>query len=140
VDLAGDGLDVALRKQADLLDRVHDARVRFTGEPVPALPAARLEAAYRIAQEALHNALRHAHPDTVDIELSVAGGDLVLRISDDGVGFDPAATPANGSTTSARQLGLSSMRERANAVGGRLTVTSRPNGGTVVRLVVPSRD
>ena len=88
VDLAGDGLDVALRKQADLLDRVHRPVVRFAGGPVPRLPAAREEAAYRIAQEALHNALRHAAPSSVTITVRSGDGSVVLEVADDGKGFD----------------------------------------------------
>lgn len=133
VDLAGDGLDVALRKQADLLDRAHRAHVRFDGEPVPGLTAAQQEAAFRIAQEALHNALRHGDPVTVAITLAARDGAAVLQIADDGTGFDTEASP----DTTARRLGLASMRERAVAAGGRLAVTSRPNGGTSVRLTVP---
>jgi signal transduction histidine kinase len=135
VDLAGDGLDVALRKQADLLDRVHRASVRFTGEPVAGLSAARQEAAYRIAQEALHNALRHANPTTVRISLAGQDGTARLEISDDGDGFDADAAPH---TAASQRLGLLSMRERAHAVGGRLSVESRPGGGATVRLVVPT--
>jgi signal transduction histidine kinase len=131
VDLAGDGLDVALRKQADLLDRVHRASVRFTGEPVAGMSAARQEAAYRIAQEALHNALRHGDPRHVVITLAVADGAAELRITDDGTGFDTDVD------TSAARLGLASMRERAAAVGGRLSVTSEPGVGATVRLTVP---
>jgi signal transduction histidine kinase len=134
VDLAGDGLDVALRKQADLLDRVHGAAVRFRGEPVAGLTAAGQEAAYRIAQEALHNALRHGDPNLVEVTLTSSKGSAVLEITDDGTGFDADAEPT---TTSARRLGLASMRERAAAVGGRLSVTSRSGGGASVRLVVP---
>jgi signal transduction histidine kinase len=133
VDLAGDGLDVALRKQADLLDRVHEASVRLLGEPVPRLSAARQEAAYRIAQEALHNALRHGNPKSVLVTLSNEDGDAILEITDDGSGFDTDASPENA----ARRLGLASMRERAKAAGGRLTVTSTPGGGATVRLAVP---
>jgi signal transduction histidine kinase len=131
VDLAGDGLAVALRKQVDLLDRVHTASVRFTGDVPIGLSQARQEAAYRIAQEAMHNALRHGNPSEVRIALSVQDGKALLEIADDGAGFDTDAT-------SAGRLGLASMRERAAAVGGRLSVTSVPGGGTTVRLVVPT--
>ena len=133
VDLSGDGLDVALRKQAELLDRVHTATVRFTGSPVPRLTAAREEAVYRTAQEALHNALRHGAPSSVAVELRAEGGRVVLRVDDDGSGFDTAA-PA----LAARKLGLTSMRERASAVGGTLKITSAPGAGTSVRLEVPT--
>ena len=130
IDLAGDGLDVALRKQADLLDRVHPPAVRFAGGPVPRLPAVREEAAYRIAQEALHNALRHAAPSQVTVAVRVGEGTVVLEVVDDGRGFDPRAPT--------RQFGLASMRERARAAGGRLDVLSRPGAGTTVRLEVPT--
>jgi signal transduction histidine kinase len=132
-DLAGDGLHVALRKQAELLDRVHGAQVRFQGCPVPRLPSGREEAVYRIAQEAVHNALRHGEPNRVEIELSSADGMLVLAVSDDGHGFDPAAASAR----LRRRLGIASMADRARAAEGRLTLDSRPGKGTVVRLEVP---
>lgn len=135
VDLAGDGLAMALRKQADLLDRVHDASVSFCGCAVAGLSAAQQEAAYRIAQEALHNALRHSSPSVVRIELCEQDGSVVLAITDDGTGFDADGEP-NANVT--RRLGLASMRERAHAIGGRLTVTSRPGRGTTVRLAVPT--
>jgi len=131
VDLSGDGLDAALRKQAELLNRVHEAEVAFVGCPVPKLTSARREALYRIAQEALHNALRHAEPAHVEIDLSAGDGQVVLQVRDDGIGFD-----AERSEQAARKLGLTSMRERARTVGGRLTVTSTPGGGTTVRVEV----
>jgi signal transduction histidine kinase len=130
IDLAGDGLDVALRKQAELLDRVHHPAVKFTGGPVPRLPAAREEAAYRIAQEALHNALRHAAPTLITVGIHAANGSVMLEVSDDGRGFDPA--------TPSRQFGLASMRDRARAAGGRLYVRSGPGAGTTVRLEMPA--
>jgi signal transduction histidine kinase len=132
-DLAGDGLATALRKQAELLDRVHGATVVFKGGPVPRLSAAGEEAVYRIAQEALHNALRHGSPGTVDIELSTSDKKLRLVVTDNGRGFDAGASAA-----AQRQLGLASMRERATAVGGKLRVESRPGAGTIVRLEVPT--
>lgn len=130
--LAGDGLAVALRKQADLLDRVHEARVRFTGCPVPRLPAEAQEALYRIAQESLHNALRHAGARRVDVRLATTDRLVVLEVADDGRGFDPAPRSSAG-----RRLGLSSMRDRARGVGGRLDVTSGPARGTTIRVEVP---
>jgi signal transduction histidine kinase len=133
-DLAGDGLATALRKQAELLDRVHGATVAFRGCPVPRLGAAREEAVYRIAQEALHNALRHGSPARVDIELSTSDSSVTLVVADDGSGFDAAGA----SRSAQRRLGLASMRERATAVGGTLRVNSRRGKGTTVRLEVPT--
>jgi signal transduction histidine kinase len=131
-DLDGDGLDVALRKQADLLDRVHRPAVTFSGDPVPRLTATREEAVYRIAQEALHNALRHGAAAKVAVTLRTENHSLVLEVADDGRGFDPAEP--------SRRLGLASMRERARAAGGRLDVVSTPGAGTRVRLEVPTSE
>ncbi len=133
VDLTGAGLAVALRRHVALLDRVHAPTIRFTADAVPRLAAAREEAAYRIAQEALHNALRHGSPAEVTVDLRTRDGVVVLEVADDGHGFDPAAR-----RDAARRLGLASMRERARAVGGRLEVDSRPGAGTTVRLAVPT--
>ncbi|HEX7744163.1 MAG TPA: GAF domain-containing sensor histidine kinase [Micromonosporaceae bacterium] len=132
-DLAGDGLHVALRKQAELLDRAHGPQVRFRGCPVPRLSGAREDAVYRIAQEAVHNALRHGQPGKVDIELSTADGVLVLTVSDDGRGFETGPVAAR----SRRRLGIASMHDRARSAGAHLTVRSRPEKGTVVRVEVP---
>ncbi|HEX3783480.1 MAG TPA: GAF domain-containing sensor histidine kinase [Pseudonocardiaceae bacterium] len=133
VDLVGDGLHIALGKQADLLDRVHEARVRFVGESVGPLSAARQQAVYRIAQEAMHNALRHAGAECIEIRLRAEDGLVTLEIVDNGRGFD-----ASRDQQAAHRLGLGSMRERARSVGGRLTVTSAEGAGTTVRLEVPA--
>jgi signal transduction histidine kinase len=132
VDLVGDELDVALRKQVELLDRVHEPAVRFVGGCVPRLTDERQQAVYRIAQEAMHNALRHASAARVTVDLVSRNDFVLLEVSDDGRGFDPLA--AGGAS---RRLGLSSMHDRACSVGGTLAVTSRPGGGTTVRLEVP---
>lgn len=132
-DLAGDGLDRALRKQVELLDRVHAPVLRFTGSGcVPKLTEQGQDVVYRIAQEAMHNALRHANASGIDVTLTVDVDVTVLSVTDDGVGFVPASTVAG------RRLGLASMRERAEEAGGVLTVTSEPGGGTTVRLEVPA--
>jgi len=90
-------------------------------------------AIYRIAQEALNNASRHAGAGRVDVGLSVAGGAAELRVSDDGSGFDP------GKPRVAREsrLGLDGMAERAHLVGGELDVRSSPGNGTTVTLRIP---
>ncbi len=127
-----DGLIATLRTQADVLDRVHSAGVTFRTSGVRALPAAQEEALLRVAQEATHNALRHADPSRVSVTLDGRGKGARLRISDDGRGFDPTAVQRAG-----RHLGLVSMRERADGVGGRLTVQSEPGKGTVIEMEVP---
>lgn len=88
-------------------------------------------AVYRIAQEALSNAFRHAHATAVAVRLDATPGALCLSVQDDGLGFDAdtgADTPG---------LGLLGARERAEALGGRLRVRSTPGGGTQVELWLP---
>jgi PAS domain S-box-containing protein len=76
-------------------------------------------AMFRVAQEAVNNAIRHSGADNVDIDLMYSEGRLSLAVVDDGAGFDVSAAQGSG-------LGLSSMRDRANAVGAELTVRSEP--------------
>ncbi|AJZ85115.2 GAF domain-containing sensor histidine kinase [Streptomyces antimycoticus] len=127
-----DGLVATLRTQVQVLDRAHSAQVTFACHGVRALPAAQEGAVLRVAQEALHNALRHADARQVDVTLTRHGQGARLRVADDGTGFDPSAVRRAG-----RHLGLVSMRDRAGGVGGRLTVESAPGGGTVIEMEVP---
>ncbi|MGH3311559.1 MAG: GAF domain-containing sensor histidine kinase [Streptomyces sp.] len=127
-----DGLVATLRAQAQVLDRAHSAEVTFASVGVRALPAAQEEALLRVAQEALHNALRHAAASRVDVTLTRRGTGARLRIADDGRGFDPKAVRRAG-----RHLGLVSMRDRASGVGGTLSVDSEPGQGAVIELEVP---
>ncbi|SPF00564.1 GAF domain-containing sensor histidine kinase [Streptomyces sp. MA5143a] len=127
-----DGLAATLRTQVHVLDRAHTARVTFSARGARALPAAQEEAMLRVAQEALHNALRHSGAEHVDVALERRGTGAVLRITDDGTGFDPQAIRRAG-----RHLGLVSMRDRASGVGGTLTVESAPGKGTTIEMEVP---
>lgn len=142
-DLAGDGLEPALRKQAELLDRAHGARVTFEAVTGPGngsrLSPARERGVYRVAQEATHNALRHGPPSQVHIRLSTTDRQLVLEVTDDGPGFDPEAPQGRAQGKAQRRLGLASMRERAQAADAQLRITSAPGRGTTVRLEVPWR-
>ncbi|MFG2130030.1 GAF domain-containing sensor histidine kinase [Streptomyces sp. NPDC048751] len=127
-----DGLVATLRTHVQVLDRAHDARVTFASCGVRALPAAQEEAVLRVAQEALHNALRHSGAFRVDVTLERRAGGAVLRVTDDGTGFDPPSIRRDG-----RHLGLVSMRDRASGVGGALTVESAPGKGTTIEMEVP---
>ncbi|MFI0789488.1 GAF domain-containing sensor histidine kinase [Streptomyces lydicus] len=127
-----DGLVATLRSQIQVLDRAHAARVTFEAQGVRALPSAQEEAVLRVAQEALHNALRHSGAESVEVTLSRNGQGALLRIADDGCGFDPGAVRRAG-----RHLGLVSMHDRAGGVGGKLTVESAPGKGTAVEMEVP---
>jgi signal transduction histidine kinase len=88
---------------------------------------------FRIAQEALGNALRHAEADRVDVSLEAVDGRVVLTVADDGVGFDVGSAALRS-----RRLGLTSMEERSRSVGGALAIESSPGAGTTVRLEVPA--
>jgi len=138
-----DGLAETVRKHLDVVGRAHGLAVKVTtrGPAKPGgpgngldqrLPAAREAAIYRIVQEAVTNVVRHARATTVEVHLSVDGQGAAVQISDDGVGFDPTARAIR-----ARHLGLTSMRERAQALGGTCTVESAPGSGTTIRVVVP---
>ncbi|WP_407839803.1 GAF domain-containing sensor histidine kinase [Streptomyces sp. DSM 116496] len=128
-----DGLVATLRNQVRVLDRAHTAHVTFACDGVRALPAAQEEAVLRVAQEALHNALRHSAGDRIDVTLTRREtGEALLRVTDDGAGFSPPTVRRAG-----RHLGLVSMRDRAAGVGGRLTVRSEPGTGTTIELEVP---
>ncbi|MEU6675125.1 GAF domain-containing sensor histidine kinase [Streptomyces sp. NPDC046853] len=127
-----DGLVATLRTHTQVLDRAHSAEVTFESCAVRALPAAQEEAMLRVAQEALHNALRHSGAERVGVTLVRRGAGAVLRVTDDGGGFDP-----RGIRRAGRHLGLVSMRDRASGVGGRLTVESEPGKGTTIEMEVP---
>jgi len=127
--IAESGLTESLRKYALLAGRAHGVPVSFTGDSLPPLGAERDAAVYRVAQEALHNALRHAAAAQVCVSVRSGPRRVTLEVSDDGKGFVPGST-AGG-------LGLASMRERAAAAGAALSVATAPGRGTRIRLTVP---
>ncbi|MFI1399619.1 GAF domain-containing sensor histidine kinase [Streptomyces sp. NPDC020681] len=127
-----DGLVNTLRTHVQVLDRAHSAKVTFDTCGTRALPAAQEEALLRVAQEALHNALRHSGADQVDVVLARRGPGAVLSVTDNGKGFEPRSVRRAG-----RHLGLVSMRDRAGGVGGKLTVQSAPGKGTTIEMEVP---
>jgi len=91
-------------------------------------------ALYRIAQEALQNVVKHADAARVRVELGAVPGGVRLRVADDGRGFDAGAV---ASVDDGHSYGMVGMRERAELVGARLEVVSRPGEGTTVEVVVP---
>jgi signal transduction histidine kinase len=125
-----DGLAESLRRYAQLAGRAHGITVRLTAADVPELEPRAQAAAFRVAQEALHNALRHSGAGEVSVTLTRRRRRVILEVTDNGTGFDPEL--ASGG------LGLRSMRERAAAVGGVLRVSSTPDAGTTVRMEVPA--
>jgi signal transduction histidine kinase len=127
-----EGLIVALRKHVDVLRRVEQRQIAFASDGgVPPLGGAVEAEAFRIAQEALNNALHHSGAARIWVRIGGASGRLALEVGDDGSGFDPSSPELRS-----RRLGLTSMEERAEALGGSLVVDSRPGAGTRVRLEV----
>ena len=126
-----------LDQLAELLDQAREAsgsatRLIFRGRSVSLDPVVEL-AAYRIAQEALTNARRHAPGAAVDVELRYCAGAVQLRIRDNG----PGPQPQNGAMSTVGH-GLAGMRERAAAVGGELRTSSAPGGGFLVEATLPA--
>ncbi|GAA2074850.1 GAF domain-containing sensor histidine kinase [Actinomadura alba] len=130
-DLTGDGLVASLRKHVEVLDRVYDAELTFAADPGIALTGQGEAVTFRVAQEALFNALRHARATRITVRLSTSAGHVILEVYDDGGGFDVAAESGRDG------LGLTSMRDRAMSIGGTLTIGSGGGDGTLVRLEVP---
>lgn len=125
-ELERDGLQETLRKEMAMLQRVHGVVLTLTeDEPLPRLDNDHALAVLRIVEEALHNALHHARARTITVRLA---GDRI-EVGDDGVGFDPRRPELR-----ARNLGLTSMEERARELGGHLQISSAPGTGTTVRL------
>lgn len=105
-------------------------RIRTEPDPLPELSAAVEVAAWRIAQEAITNVLRHADARSCTISLRIDGQNLEVRVVDDGLGMPVVPQPG---------LGLASMHERAAELGGTLTVTDASTGGTEVLANLPLR-
>jgi PAS domain S-box-containing protein len=127
--LETEGLVAAITKQAAPLSARHGLEVHTDLCDEPALPLDIKEALYRIAQEALHNTVKHAQARRVDLRLTDRAGTIVLEVCDDGKGFHPAGSfPGH--------LGLRSMSERATQLGGTLQIESAPGRGTCVRAEI----
>jgi signal transduction histidine kinase len=130
-----DGLGPALRKHVEVLRRVHRREIELELSGGTGLAPERATEVFRIAQEALTNALRHSDAAHIAVRLSEPNGRLLLTVEDDGVGFEPGSAALRS-----RRLGLTSMEERAGALGGRLSVESRPGAGATIGLEVPLGD
>ena len=130
-DLVRDGLCGALRKHVEVLRRVQSAEVDMEGDLELQADPQRDAEVFRIAQEAMQNALRHAQASRVVVRIGGEDGHLRLDVVDDGVGFDPQAAGLRS-----QRLGLTSMEERAQRIGGRLEIRSVEGEGTTVHLDV----
>lgn len=130
--LTGGDLANSLSLLLDTLHDLHGVATCVDVEPQPGADPEVLHGVYRIAQEAVRNAARHASARQVTVRLSTQDSVLLLEVEDDGAGFDPGGEFAG-------RLGLCSMRERAEALGGRLDILSGPGRGTLIRARLPSR-
>lgn len=128
-----DGLAATLQAHVDALRRTQAAPIEALIDPLPRLDEEAALALLRIAQEALHNALRHAPGAPIQLRLSASQGLARLEVRDRGPGFDPRRLPRTE-----RHQGLANMRGRASAVGGRLRVNAAPGKGTAVVATVPA--
>ena len=125
-----EGLVTALQTRLDMVEGRSGLETEFNVENLGYLTPEIEECLYRIAQEVLNNILKHAHAHKVKVYLCQDQQNVVLEITDDGIGFDPAV---NGGK---RGLGLEGMEERVALLGGQLIVSSKPGQGTRVRVEI----
>jgi signal transduction histidine kinase len=133
--LSATGLVAAIGHEVEAWEERTGIPARFKARAVPQHPSLSPTAEVallRIGQEALSNAARHGHAEHVDVELRAHRQELVLSVSDDGVGFDPAASAPREDC-----FGLDGMAERARKAGGTLTIVSSPGRGTTVTTRLP---
>lgn len=125
--LEKEGLIEALSKQVTMLRARHGLAVNTHFGLEPDMPLKLKEAAYWIAREALYNVVKHAHASTVEIQMSTSDDSFSLTVCDDGLGF-------NTDGDFSGHLGIKSMTERAQKIGGVLRVVSHPGDGTRIEL------
>lgn len=128
------GLVAALQNLADDFAERSNLAVEARLDPAVRVDPQAGIALYRIVQEALTNVEKYSKAKSIQIELDARPNDTVLRIHDDGVGFDPATAVRSGTH------GLAGMRHRALALRGQLRIHSRPGRGTLVEVVLPAAD
>jgi len=121
--------DLALVQTVEEVAHRLGTRVVIDAEPTLGIPQERQEQLLRIAREAVTNAARHSDATVVRVQFANGRG-LRLQVDDDGIGFDPTATESAG-------VGLVTMRERAAAMGGEFHLTSAPDEGTRIEVIVP---
>jgi len=126
------GLVPALRQYIEAVSEKHALMIQFETRGVSGrLPTEVETSLYRIIQEALTNVVRHAKAARVDILLDQNEDKITTRVVDNGIGFDPIEAKEKN------RLGLFGMRERAEMLGGRLTMESQPGTGTMILVEIP---
>lgn len=131
-DLEADGLLATLEKHIDVLRRASGLRIELRNDGYEPQPTGVETEVFRVVQQALDNAVKHAAAERIDVRLSARADVLLATIADDGAGFN-----ANDPRIRARRLGITSMEERAERLGGRLEIDSAPGRGTTIALRVP---
>jgi PAS domain S-box-containing protein len=130
LDLQREGLIGALHQRLSAVEGRVNIKARLVAEELVELPAPVEEELYRIAQEALNNALKHAAAASVTVYLRREGEQVVLEVVDDGTGFNPNAVSDSGG------MGLVNMQERAEKLDGSLTILTTPGAGTRVKVSI----
>ncbi|MEX0682039.1 MAG: GAF domain-containing sensor histidine kinase [Dehalococcoidia bacterium] len=130
-ELESEGLLATLRKHVDVVRRVSHKQIELRSDGYVVQPVDVERQLLRIAQEALNNAVKHSEAAQITMDIGVSDGRVRLRVEDDGRGFDPQDAGIRS-----RRLGLTSMEERAEELGGELWVESSDDG-TRVELEVP---
>jgi signal transduction histidine kinase len=128
------GLVDALQNRLDAVEKRAGVEAQLRVEPNVELPAEVENALYRVAQEALNNSLKHAEANKVVVSLRTSGKQVEMEIADNGRGFDVEAARDQGG------LGLISIRERVEALGGTWSISSRPGEGTRVHIHLTLND
>ena len=129
------GLSAALRTRLESVEARSGLKVKADLEDIGRLPPATEVGLYRIAQEALNNILKHAQAKSVQVGLHHQARSITLEIRDDGVGLGDL--PTRGATYPQGGLGLKSMAERADQIGGKLELTGSPGQGVKIKIEVP---
>jgi signal transduction histidine kinase len=130
--LQNEGLASALQKHADAVKARNGLVVHLDLQGDRRLPIEHEEALYQIAREALHNVVKHAQASEAWVSLDTRGDHVTLSIRDNGRGFDTAKLVSGGGS----HIGTSTMRERAQAIGGTISIESTPGGGAGVLVSV----
>lgn len=131
--LEEEGLVNALNLRLAAVEGRSDVRAHMIAEDGFELPASVETAFFFIAQEALNNTLKHASAEIVDVNLYRMGDSLMMEVSDNGRGFDPAVESDGG-------MGLENMRKRANEIGAQLDILSSPGEGTTIKVSLNEGD
>jgi signal transduction histidine kinase len=137
--LEGKSLSEALAAEVAAIERrtAMGAELCVTGDLPPLSPAAEA-ALLRIAQEALHNAMKYARAGRVCVRLAGEAAAVALEVEDDGIGFDPPAYTQEPAHTGSGGFGLPGMAARAHALGGTFAVESAPGAGCRIAVRIPA--